>query len=164
MTTPLSPRDRDSFGVTAEKHCKGCERYLPLDAFGKRKAAPDGLKYTCRECDAAYQKDYQAQEHVKEKNREYHRKWHLERTYGVTAEQYAEMLFLQGGRCAACPSDGDGKKLHLDHNHVTGEVRGLLCWCCNAAIGLLKEDVVRMRNLIAYLERGGHGSTSESSG
>lgn len=157
---PVERRDRDSFGDT--KLCKGCDRDLPLDVFNKRASAPDGRAYKCCECDAQYQKKYQAQEHVKEKNREYHRKHHLERTYGVTPEQYAEMLFIQGGRCAACTSDGDGKKLHLDHNHETGEVRGLLCWNCNAAIGLLKEDVDRLRNLIAYLERGGDGITSES--
>lgn len=52
---------------------------------------------------------------------------------GVTDEAYAELLARQGGGCAICgkpPKDG-GRRLDVDHDHRTGEVRGLLCWTCN---------------------------------
>jgi hypothetical protein len=53
---------------------------------------------------------------------------------GVTDEQYAAMLGHQGGRCALCPSEPKTRRLHVDHDHDTGEVRGLLCHRCNRAL------------------------------
>lgn len=56
---------------------------------------------------------------------------HIERTYGLTAEEYDALLVQQGGRCAICRSRPKSKRLAVDHNHKTGEVRGLLCSRCN---------------------------------
>jgi hypothetical protein len=49
------------------------------------------------------------------------------------------MMLAQNGRCAICMETPD-KQLHVDHNHYTGLIRGLLCGKCNAGIGLLKDD------------------------
>ena len=79
----------------------------------------------------------------------------LLRKYGITPEQYAEMLFLQGGVCAICGGDNaDERKLAVDHNHKTGKVRGLLCNNCNRAIGLLKDNLEVVNNLLSYLQKG----------
>lgn len=57
---------------------------------------------------------------------------HVERTYGITAEQYEAILAVQGGVCAICQrATGASKRLAVDHDHVTGEVRGCLCSTCN---------------------------------
>lgn len=62
----------------------------------------------------------------------------LEKKYGLTIEQYEDMVEAQEGRCGIC--NGKPKVLHVDHCHSTGEVRGLLCFKCNAGIGLLGEE------------------------
>ncbi|WP_130418421.1 endonuclease VII domain-containing protein [Edaphobacter modestus] len=61
----------------------------------------------------------------------------IEWTDGITAEQYEKMLADQNGRCAICKTSkfgGMGKRLHLDHNHETNEVRGLICSGCNRGL------------------------------
>lgn len=57
---------------------------------------------------------------------------YLRRTYGITEAQYLELLDHQGGACAICGrKPAPGKNLHVDHNHRSGAVRGLLCMTCN---------------------------------
>jgi hypothetical protein len=53
---------------------------------------------------------------------------------GVTDEQYERLLAAQGGHCALCPSTPKTRRLHVDHDHRTGLVRGLLCHRCNRGI------------------------------
>lgn len=69
--------------------------------------------------------------------------------YGLTFAQVEEMKLRQGGRCAACRG---ADALHVDHDHKTGAVRALLCTGCNTALGLLKEDPMRIRALAVYIE------------
>lgn len=78
--------------------------------------------------------------------------YHVKTEYGLTQEQYQTMWEEQQGCCAACRSDFDVRP-HVDHDHTTGVVRGLLCAGCNKALGHTKDDVTRLRALIAYLER-----------
>lgn len=56
----------------------------------------------------------------------------LRRTYGITSEDYEQLLAAQAGKCAICALPPRGKlPLNVDHDHKTGLVRGLLCWSCN---------------------------------
>lgn len=84
------------------------------------------------------------------------------REYGLTADELAALMKAQDGRCAICRRPPDGRangqarpdtapRLHVDHCHTTGRVRGLLCGACNTAIGLLKEDPQLMAAAMAYL-------------
>lgn len=81
--------------------------------------------------------------------------WHLKR-YGLTKEQYLEMLAAQGGGCAICGSTNGSNKnpkvLCVDHCHDSGKVRGLLCDACNRGIGCLKDDPGIVRKALLYLE------------
>lgn len=78
---------------------------------------------------------------------------HLRRKYGMTMEDYEAMLAKQNGGCAICSRIKDShKKLSVDHDAVTGRIRGILCENCNRAIGQLGHDVARLRNAINYLE------------
>ena len=70
--------------------------------------------------------------------------------YGLTLENYDAMLEKQNGVCAICSQKTPGN-LHIDHNHQTNEVRGLLCGKCNRAIGLLNDDVSLFTKAITYL-------------
>jgi hypothetical protein len=85
--------------------------------------------------------------------------------YGINREQYQELLVKQDGRCAACGSGGTAmangrvKELAVDHCHVTGKIRGLLCHDCNSALGAVKDDANRLRRLASYVEVADTGYT-----
>lgn len=77
---------------------------------------------------------------------------YLRRKYGITLKQYNQMLKAQNNSCAICKRDRSNFKnnLAVDHDHKTGEVRGLLCFYCNKRVigRLTKESVLKV---IAYL-------------
>jgi hypothetical protein len=83
----------------------------------------------------------------------------LKQSYGITAAVYDLLLILQNGVCAVCRcSCISGRRLAVDHCHVTNKVRGLLCANCNRALGLLKDDPLRLRAAADYLEKFGRPS------
>ena len=71
--------------------------------------------------------------------------------YGITEADYNRMLDQQDGRCAAC-KNAHRRRLQVDHCHESGRIRGLLCGNCNSALGHAKDDIIRLRNLIRYLQ------------
>lgn len=78
----------------------------------------------------------------------------LRRLYGITVEDYELILGIQDGECAICESrvsHSSAKRLSVDHNHETKEVRGLLCANCNLIIGLCKGSVEILVNAANYL-------------
>lgn len=94
-----------------------------------------------------YAIDPEFRERRKAYARKHQRRHDLRRKYGISEEQFEEMLRRQGGRCAVCDR---GEKLHVDHDHITGRVRGLLCGKCNRALGLLADDPERITALAEY--------------
>jgi hypothetical protein len=68
------------------------------------------------------------------------RKSHLKRKYGLTPQQYDDMLAAQDGVCFLCREKPGDLPLHVDHDHLTGRVRTLLCLRCNNALGLFREQ------------------------
>lgn len=82
-------------------------------------------------------------------------KQHIKRSYGLEWEEYVSLMDKQEGKCLLCSSSGSGKnnRLVVDHDHDTGEVRGLLCWSCNVGIGLFKEDTELLNKVIKYISR-----------
>lgn len=89
-----------------------------------------------------------------------HLRWKREdamrRAYGLSSAEYEAMVEAQHGLCAICKGAhrGPGVRLHVDHDHDTGRVRGLLCAPCNTFIGLADHSVDRLRDAIAYLGGG----------
>jgi hypothetical protein len=84
----------------------------------------------------------------------YVRNVYLKRTYGITIEEYEEMLAAQGGKCAICPIEAgasDRISLCVDHNHVTGKKRKLLCVGCNFRVRNLGDDPVLFELTVAYI-------------
>jgi hypothetical protein len=75
--------------------------------------------------------------------------------YGLEPEQIQAMRDVQGDLCAICRRVhiGRGDRLHIDHDHVTGKVRGLLCMRCNTMIGLADDDLDRLRAAAAYIRK-----------
>jgi hypothetical protein len=95
----------------------------------------------------------------RQKRPELYKGYSLKQGYGISLETYNEMLQEQGNVCAICGKPeqvvarGRVKALAVDHDHTTGEIRGLLCQACNKALGLLQDDVSLFEKSIQYLER-----------
>ena len=81
------------------------------------------------------------------------RKHHLRKSYGITPEEYDTLLNKQNMVCAICGIKKNGKgKLHIDHDHKTGKVRGLLCMKCNTMLGLSGDNTATLASAIEYSE------------
>lgn len=119
-----------------KRWCKRCEQYLPLRSFTESKGKRGGLATYCKTCNSLY-----------------HWARRITKVYGITPEQYFELLAAQGGRCAICELKPRTMRLAVDHNHKTGAVRGLLCTSCNhKVLGGAKESVQVLRRAANYLE------------
>jgi CRISPR/Cas system-associated protein Cas10 (large subunit of type III CRISPR-Cas system) len=125
--------------------CTFCMHYKEWAEFAKDKDRPFGYRPVCKECRRKDQlKRYCP---TKERAKE------LKKKYGITMEQYDEMLVAQHHGCKICgvSPEEHGKNLAVDHCHDTGQIRGLLCSYCNTAIGLFKEDLANFRKAMQYL-------------
>ena len=160
------------------KVCKKCGRTLPLEDFYRAAGTRDGHRGECKACNAAakkqwyeahreqviakvkdwqqmnsdrlnaYRRERRTRPEVKAKDRA----GHLRRKFGITPETYDEMLAAQGGVCAICERPPrDGTSLHVDHEHGTGRVRGLLCFRCNNALGDFEDDAVLLLRAADYV-------------
>lgn len=78
-------------------------------------------------------------------------KW-LRLKYKISEEQYNVLFRSQQGVCAICEREPENENLSVDHCHITGEVRGLLCSRCNVAIGILGDTSIGVRKALEYLE------------
>jgi hypothetical protein len=129
------------------KRCSDCKIAKEAEAFGILKEKY--LQSVCKEC----MRERSRNMSTAEKERRHNRR--VQRKYGLTPQEYAELLFLQGGACAICRGGNkDDRRLAVDHDHKTGKVRGLLCNNCNRAIGLLQDDLGVIMNLVSYMEAG----------
>lgn len=72
---------------------------------------------------------------------------------GLTLTGYNKLLKEQGGVCWICARPPVHRRLHVDHNHKTGKIRGLLCWRCNTGLQKFSDESVRMRKAAEYIER-----------
>lgn len=146
------------------KTCARCKEHLPHENFCRNKQQKDGYDVYCRSCRG---KMMATPEH-----RATQRAWHhknkiqvshklMEKKYGMSWEDYTKLYEAQGGRCKICGTDKGGlpKKLDshierfaIDHDHHTGEVRGLLCNRCNRAIGMFEDNPELLNNAVKYLQ------------
>ena len=144
------------------KRCIKCGIAKNANEFHKNKEHKDDLTSQCGMC----RNERGRQIDKTEKGREYYRKYrkgskhrncYLKRNYNITLEQYNTMFIFQGGVCAICGCPEITKvknvikRLSVDHNHITGKVRGLLCMKCNQALGLLNENPVIIKSLLRYI-------------
>ena len=125
-----------------------CKNGHSMDEY--RRIHPNGDSY-CSACKVERTK--KSRKAHPEKHSEYGWRSRIKGTYGITEEDYSQMFIEQQGQCGICFSSliYRDKATHIDHDHDTGEVRGLLCHGCNTAIGLLKEDIDVLASAINYL-------------
>ena len=137
------------------KACSKCG--TETEMFGKSSRSKDGYRSQCKPCEKTYEetrtkRDWPAERAAK--TQDYRRCAHYRHRYGITLEEYDNMLAVQGGRCAICSSEYAGPKgrFHVDHDHETQEIRGLLCHGCNTALGHMRDSTAILESAIQYLE------------
>lgn len=150
--------------------CRRCEIPKAIDQFWKSSYKSSGLLQYCKTCANLNRKETRHRQKsgdikhtfkfnsldkntVEYKNHQRNRK--LKVTYGITLDDYNKMFSIQSGCCDICKTHQSQLKrpLDVDHNHDTGEVRGLLCSNCNTGIGLLKDSSEILTLAIKYLEK-----------
>lgn len=134
------------------KKCRCCSEVKNSDEFYNRTE-----KYKspyCKPCDIKKRLDYE--ERNKDAVKIKQRRGHLLRRYGITLEQYESLYEKQQGRCAICKRlEADfSRRLAVDHNHKTGEIRGLLCNHCNHWLVGKQTDSTLLREIANYIEQG----------
>ena len=137
--TPIVPRRgkfesraRDELG---RKWCKKCSQWLEESLFADSAARIDGKFFHCRVCERDTQ---------------------LKLNYGISLEEYHSILDLQNNVCAICgiSQDSSSRKFHVDHDHVTGSIRGILCHHCNTGLGAFRDRPESLLSAISYLKAG----------
>ena len=151
------------------KTCSACGQVKPATQFYKRSASKDGLQNHCKPCineritrKRANNREYMRSYMKTEAGKTAVRKHRLKKNYGLTLDDFNSLLARQKFSCACCGTKnpkGNSNQWHVDHCHVTGEVRGLLCNACNIGIGCLGDNLQGIRNALYYLERHYNGLT-----
>jgi len=147
----------------AEKQCTKCGETKPVEAFSRASQKRHGRDSHCKQCRADYQREYRRKN--PQRNRDSSKRWRDAnkaryqkhnrkqglKKYGLDQEAFDKLLREQDGRCAICRKASD-RTLHVDHDHVTGKVRGLLCTRCNPGLGYFQDDPALCRAAADYLE------------
>jgi len=145
------------------KVCSKCKIEKLLCEFNKSNTIKQGVRAECRKCQhLEYQKTKQK---YRNRKKQYYQK-HKNETknsdlllnYGITITEYNKLWKNQNGLCAICKQpeveqqkECSKRRLSVDHNHATKEIRGLLCGKCNKAVGLFQENIEFLKSAILYL-------------
>lgn len=134
-----------------QKRCPRCQESKDLAYFGVDNSRHDGRNKYCRACQRAIRVEsyYRNPEKPRAYARNYRARWHLQKHYGISKEDFDALLEKQGGKCAICHRE---ERLAVDHNHESGHVRGLLCWRCNVGLGFLAHFRANLDEVLAYLD------------
>lgn len=145
--------------VVEFKKCSCCQELKSIEEFYKRGSCKRerSQKYRshCKEClsiKAAVR--WETDENFKQRGKDQAYRYNLKKNYGITEADYLKILAKQNGVCKICKQNSHLKsgRLALDHCHKTNKIRGLLCTKCNAAIGMLQDDINLLKAAIEYLE------------
>lgn len=124
--------------------CSDCGQLKPLSDFPRNRSGRNGYASYCKPCHNT--RGRESRERLYGGGREYH----LRARYGIGQADVDRMFAAQRGACAVCRKPDPE---HVDHDHRTGRVRGLLCFNCNQALGNVRDNVRVLRELIGYLHR-----------
>lgn len=126
------------------KKCSKCGINKELDQFSIQN---NNLKSRCKSCCVKASQNYYATTEGLNKRRD----WMYRRKYGITLDIYDSMRLNQDNKCAIC--NRLCNDLHVDHDHSTLKIRGLICHNCNVVLGLVYDDISILKAAIAYLEK-----------
>jgi hypothetical protein len=129
-------------------YCPKCNKTKPLDDFNKDVHAAFGIAIYCKKCNRKKgRKRYQTHKNEHKNNQ-------LKNDFGISLNEYNEMLKQQNDKCAICGKSSEENKpmLAVDHDHKTNKVRGLLCSSCNNGLGRFFDNTEYLTNAIKYLQ------------
>ena len=129
-------------GVKIKARCKLCEREDHREAYRKHRQQPGAI-----EKDRAKGNKFYAE------HKNGIRDHNIRCRYGLEPEKRLLIFMDQDGRCKICKKFVGFNAIHIDHDHETGEIRGLLCGNCNFMLGHAKDDIVTLKAAIKYLQR-----------
>ena len=157
--------------IALTKTCTGCRLEKPIEEFYLLRRSGDARQPACRDCTKVRVAQVRDQRRQNGKARAYSlgveapRVWarQLLERYGLTVAEYDAILAAQNGVCAICgepPGEvisktGTVRRLAVDHDHVSGANRGLLCARCNQGVGYFRDRADLLTAAISYLERRG---------
>lgn len=142
------------------KQCTKCKETKPLSEYFKESRYPTKPRPSCKSCTANYNKEWKAKnpgkvkqmEHNKRAKQKYSR---FKKKYGLSEDQYIQLVAQQNGRCRLCKrhfdEDDRAYRSVVDHDHKTGIVRGLLHNNCNAGLGYFEDDPDILEAAWAYI-------------
>ncbi len=130
------------------KVCSTCGIEKSIDCFYYRKDT-NSTRSQCKDCIAVSRsKKWHNDKEFKQRGLDRSKKHQVLKDYGLSLETYNDIMKV--GKCAICSSTT--RKLVLDHSHVTGKIRGVLCNDCNTGIGLLGDEVLDLERALEYLK------------
>jgi hypothetical protein len=119
--------------IPGHAHCSYCDTTKPIDGFRLDRRRKSGVSPWCTECWAAHNRF---------------------RNHGLGAETYRAMVEDNNDRCVICSEpESIRENLSVDHDHVTGMIRGLLCHSCNVGLGHFRDNPELLRAAADYMER-----------
>lgn len=141
------------------RKCPKCLRELPATNeyfYRKKHQNAVGLDNWCKRCRSAQQAEYRKQYFSDDERRLRSALRDTRSGHGCSYEEYKRLEAKQKGKCAVCKKPPRGSKfnerrLHVDHCHRTGFIRGLLCIKCNVALGLLEDNPRLLKSALRYL-------------
>jgi hypothetical protein len=135
------------------KVCSVCNENKKLNLFAKDSKTKSGYRNRCKDCYNKRHKELLLKRGGGLGD-------HLKSRYGITLDTYNLMLKEQKNCCAICNKHTDSlrRRLSVDHDHETGEVRKLLCDHCNTALGLVQENEEIIISMLSYLKEFKHGT------
>lgn len=119
----------------------GINEPQPISNFWINNARKDGYNSSCKFC-VNLLVSKRPKKVITQKQLDDRKAYNLNRNFKMTPQDYKDLLEKQGNRCSICPRTQctTGRSFAVDHNHLTGKIRGLLCAHCNTALGLLRVD------------------------
>jgi len=129
------------------KVCSICSIRKPLAEFHKKSNSPNGYKAECGTCAKARWQDWADKN--RETLRESDRRRHYQREYGLSKPEAGQLVESRQGTCQICKTNC---QIVIDHNHATGQIRGLLCSKCNSILGFAADRVEILEAAIQYLK------------
>ena len=139
------------------KTCKKCGVEKLLEKFSVHKECAGGYNTTCKDCVAANTRAHYARKKDNPTYKAKKKNSYIKSRYGITADEYDQRKEEQDHKCGICKTElQDGNATHLDHDHVTGKLRGMLCNPCNRALGYFKDDINILEKARDYLQEHSH--------
>lgn len=141
----------DTDTPTEIRRCSSCKQRQPEEHFAGDRTRPDGKSPVCKGCRAEWARDHRRRVGPRQNYA-----YKIKRLYGLTLAEYDAMVIAQENRCAICrtdePGGHGGRTWHVDHDHETGRVRGLLCSPCNTGLARFGDNPAVLRRAAEYLE------------